>query len=63
MGTTCGSVSRPAVLASRNNRVRNTGLVEHDCGSNFNATVRLLFVSNASYTRPKPPRPSSRFST
>src|ERR1700744_6518512 len=62
MGTTCGSFSRPAVLASRNSRLRKCGLAEYEDGNNFTDTVRFLFVSNASYTSPKPPGPNSRFS-
>lgn len=45
MGTTCGSLSLPAVLASLNNRSRNSAFADIDAGNSFSAMVRFLLVS------------------
>src|SRR5689334_679306 len=58
MGTTCGSLSRAAVCASRRNREAKSALVASAAGSSLSATTRsFLRVSTARHTSPMPPRP------
>ena len=56
--TMLGWLSADAARASRRNRSM-AGIVSRPCRSIFRATGRLSVVSNARYTSPMPPRPSS----